>query len=62
VSESPGKAGPFCSWAPNAGAGSGRRRVQTLRCVFREPPVAGRHADELGELQKSIKRLKLLKA
>jgi len=31
------------------GAGSGRRRVQTLRCVFREPPVAGRHADELGD-------------
>jgi len=31
-----------------AGAGSGRRRSQALRRVFREPPLAGRHADELG--------------
>src|SRR3981081_4052179 len=28
---------------------NGRRRGQALRRVFREPPVAGRNADELGD-------------
>src|SRR6266852_2389576 len=32
-----------------AGPGSGRRRGQALRSVFREPPLAGRDADELGD-------------
>jgi len=36
VANSPGKAGRFFSWAPNAGPGSGRRRGETLRCVFRD--------------------------
>jgi len=49
VSELPGKAGPFCSWAPNARRRKRSPKSQTLRCVFREPPVAGRHADELGD-------------
>src|SRR5260370_33514807 len=38
----------FCGHQ-TAGAGSGCRRGQALRRVFREPPLAGRNADELGD-------------
>jgi len=63
VSELSGKAGRFFSWAPNGRPRKRSPKSETLRCVFREP-TAGWVATltNWATLQKSIKRLKLLKA
>jgi hypothetical protein len=49
-------------WHQAPGSGSCRRKSERSAERSCEPPLAGRDADQLAHLQKSIKRLKLLKA